>query len=59
MNDTKHDWIGVIMLILAVVGLFIVADQRDAIKQEAVDRGYAEWIVTKQNYTEFKWKDKQ
>jgi hypothetical protein len=59
MNDTKHDWFGLIMLITAIVGLFIVADQRDALKQEAVDRGFAEWIVTKQNETEFKWKEKQ
>jgi hypothetical protein len=59
MNNNSHDWIGLIMLITAIVGLFIVADQRDALKQEAVDRGYAEWIVTKQNYTEFKWKEKQ
>lgn len=39
--------------------LFYVTYQRDLFKQEAVDRGFAEWIVKGKNNTEFKWKEKQ
>jgi hypothetical protein len=44
---------------IAILFLFLVAGQRDALKQEAVEHGYAEWIVIGQNKTEFKWKEKQ
>ncbi len=45
--------------IAAIVCAFMAADQRDTLKQEAVEHGYAEWIVTGQNETEFKWKEHQ
>jgi hypothetical protein len=47
------------MFIFTLVCAFIVAEQRDDLKQEAVKRGFAEWIVIGQNKTEFKWKEKQ
>ena len=59
MSEQTYDWIGLMMLILAGVCVFLVAEQRDDLKQEAVKRGFAEWIVTGQNQTEFKWKEKQ
>jgi hypothetical protein len=57
MSEQTYDWISLMMLILAGVCVFIAAEQRDALKQEAVEHGYAEWIVTGQNETEFKWKE--
>jgi hypothetical protein len=33
------------------------AAQVDALKQEAVDRGFAGWVIKGQNETEFKWKE--
>ena len=59
MSEETYSLLGLLATIILAVGLFSVANQRDALKQEAVDRGYAEWIVTKQNETEFKWKEKQ
>lgn len=59
MNKNKYDWLGVLALILSVCCTFAVAEQRDALKQEAVKRGYAEWIVIGENRIEFKWKEKQ
>jgi hypothetical protein len=59
MSENTHGWLGLLMLILALVCAFMVAEQRDDLKQEAVKRGFAEWIVTGQNQTEFKWKEKQ
>ena len=59
MNNNSHDWIGFMMLILAVFCTFLVAEQRDQLKAEAVKRGFAEWyIVDGTRETEFKWKEK-
>jgi hypothetical protein len=59
MSEQTYDWIGVIMLILAVFCIFLVAEQRDQLKAEAVKRGFAEWyIVDGTRETEFKWKEK-
>lgn len=58
-EETYNRWLGLLATIILAVGLFIVADQRDELKAEAVKRGFAEWIVTGQNQTEFKWKEKQ
>jgi hypothetical protein len=61
MSEETYSLLGLLAAIILVVGLFIVivADQRDELKAEAVKRGFAEWIVTGQNQTEFKWRDKQ
>ena len=58
-EEIYNSWLGLLATIILAVGLFIVADQRDELKAEAVKRGFAEWIVTGQNQTEFKWKEKQ
>jgi hypothetical protein len=57
-EETYNRWLGLLATIILAVGLFIVADQRDELKAEAVKRGFAEWIVVGQNETEFKWKEK-
>lgn len=59
MNKNTQEWLGVAALIFATVCAFAVANQRDNLKQEAVDRGFAEWKVIGQNETEFTWKEKQ
>ncbi len=46
--------------IFALVCAFFAAAQRDALKQEAVDKGFAEWhIISGTKETEFKWKEPQ
>jgi hypothetical protein len=46
-QDNYLELLSVLMVILMTVAAFVVADQRDALKQEAVDKGFAEWqIVT-------------
>ena len=46
-------------MILLVAG-FIAVGQTDALKQEAVDKGFAEWhIISGTKETEFKWKEPQ
>jgi len=58
-NDNLSGWYITLAFIVAIVCAFTAADQRDQLKAEAVKRGYAEWIVTGQNETQFKWKEHQ
>lgn len=42
------------------IAAFMVAAQRDELKQQAVDRGFAEWrIIEGSKETEFKWKGEE
>lgn len=58
MNN-REEWVAIAIIIFLVVSAFVAAEQRDDLKQEAVDRGFAEWVIKGQNKTEFKWKEKQ
>lgn len=58
MKNSTHEWIAVAVIIALLICAFDAAGQRDDLKQEAVDRGFAEWVVKGQNKTEFKWKEK-
>ena len=59
MKETTQEWIAVAVIIALLICAFDAACQRDYLKQEAVDRGFAEWVVKGENETEFKWKEKQ
>ena len=57
-NETYLEWLLVLITIMLFAGLFAVADQRDSLKQQAVDKGFAEWqIVPGTKEIEFKWKE--
>jgi hypothetical protein len=56
-KENYLELLSVLMVILMIVAAFAVAAQRDALKQEAVDKGFAEWVIKGQNKTEFKWKE--
>jgi hypothetical protein len=57
MKENNAQWIGLVMLILILICAFLLADQRDELKEEAVKRGYAEWIVIRRDNVQFKWKE--
>lgn len=57
MKETTQEWIAVAVIITLLICAFDAAGQRDDLKQEAVDRGFAEWVVKGQDKTEFKWKE--
>lgn len=46
-----------IIIAILVTTIFIVADQKDSLKVEAVERGYAEWVVDSSGNSEWKWKE--
>ncbi|MCX8483211.1 MAG: hypothetical protein ORN50_06480 [Crocinitomicaceae bacterium] len=48
-----------VVLIVALFILSIVVEQRNVLKEQAVELNYAEWVVIGENYTEFKWKEHQ
>lgn len=58
MNSLKsyHELLYVISFITLACILFLVAEQRDEIKKEAVEKGFAEFIVTPDKEIIFKWK---
>ncbi len=60
MSKNAQEWILVALLILITVCAFAAAQQRDKLKQQAIDRGFAEWrIVSRHKKVEFKWKDEK
>lgn len=59
MSEDKYGLFGMILFLFTLIIALLVAQDRDELKQEAVNRGYAEWIVICKNKTEFKWKEKQ
>lgn len=59
MNKNTQEWVLVAALILTIACAFEAAKERDSLKQEAVNRGFAEWKVVGENKTEFVWREKQ
>lgn len=59
MKENTLELLSFAVIIALLICAFVAAGQRDNLKQEAVDRGFAEWVVKGQNKTEFKWKEKQ
>ncbi len=60
MSEKTLELLSVICSILLLVAALMVAHQRDELKQEAVDRGFAEWRIIKgTKETEFKWKGEE
>jgi hypothetical protein len=59
MTDTANRWTPTLftfVFIFMTVGAFYAAHQREQLKVEAVERGYAEWVPDTHGDTVFKWK---
>lgn len=59
MSEDVSSKLGFLLLAMTVVALIIGANQRDKMKQEAVERGYAEWVVDSKGETKWRWKEVQ
>lgn len=59
MKHYTSEWLLVLALIVLLITAFLVAQQRDDLKAEAVKRGAAEWVADYNGITTFKWKEKQ
>ena len=47
------------MAVMATICLFITACQRDKLKEDAVERGYAEYVVDSDGKKTWQWKEKE
>jgi hypothetical protein len=56
MKYINVDWVVIAIIVLLILCLFLVADQRDTLKEEAVQHGYAEWVVDTKGETTWQWK---
>ena len=58
MNKNTPEWLMALCFLLMLAAAFMVANQHDELKQEAVDRGFAEWhVIEGTSETEFRWKE--
>jgi hypothetical protein len=56
MSKCAQEWF---LLIIVIIAAFLIAEQRDDLKIEAVKHGAAEWVSDVNGRTTFKWKEKQ
>lgn len=54
----REEWVAVGIVLLLLAGLFVLVQERDCFRAEAVKRGAAEWIINPDNgETKFQWKE--
>lgn len=54
-----NEVLSVVCVIIVFVALFVLANQRDTLKKQAVEKGYAEWVATPEGKATWQWKEKQ
>ena len=60
MSEKTIEILSAVYLVFLLITSLMVAQQRDELKQQAVDRGFAEWRIIKgSKETEFKWKGEE
>jgi hypothetical protein len=58
MSDTRPLLFFAVMFFCAIIVAFAALWQRDTLKKQAIERGYAEWKVDNSGSVEWQWKDK-
>ena len=59
MSKIAQEWFLLFIIIILTIAEFLIAEQRDDLKIEAVKHGAAEWVSDVNGRTTFKWKEKQ
>ena len=57
MSEKAISAIMCVCFILLLVAAFMVAEQRDELKKQAVERGFAEWVSDSTGTTTWQWKE--
>lgn len=57
MNEEALSVLNVVCFILMLGAAFMVACQRDDLKREAVERGFAEWVSDSSGNTTWQWRE--
>ena len=55
----KNEWIIAVALIFFLAIIVYVVNQRDNLKKEAAERGFAVWATESNGSTSFQWKSKE
>lgn len=45
------------LIAVLIAGMFFALHQRDELKEEAVKRGFAEWVVSSSGTVKWAWKE--
>lgn len=56
IKESALVFLSVIALFFAAT-IFLVTGQRNELKQQAVKRGFAEWVVNEKGDTTWKWRE--
>jgi len=56
MNKNIIEVLNILAVIILTISLFITTSQRNGLKKQAVEKGYAEWAVDSSGKTNWKWK---
>lgn len=56
MNKLTLEFLILFVLILMTIAAFLIAEDRDDLKVQAVKHGAAEWVCDAKGQTTFKWK---
>jgi hypothetical protein len=59
MSKNTQEWLLTVCFFIVLAVAVMLANQRDTLKKEAIERGFAEYKVLGENQTEFVWKEKQ
>lgn len=57
MSDQTISGLMCVCFLLILFAVFMIAYQRDELKQQAVERGCAEWVVKSDGSTTWQWKE--
>jgi hypothetical protein len=57
MNENIIEVFHILTIILLSVIIYITVSDRNNLKKQAVEKGYAEWVVESSGKTTWKWKD--
>lgn len=57
MKNNDNELFAVIAFILALIAAFFISFQRDDLKEQAVERGFAEWKVDSSGNAKWQWKE--
>ena len=55
MNQSSMEWLSILAIVLILSVAFLVANQRDELKKQAVERGFAEWVCDPSGNTTWQW----
>lgn len=57
MSEKTLSFLTCCVCVTLLFAAVVIASQRDDLKKQAVERGYAEWVVSSSGDARWQWKD--